>query len=189
MSPKDFLRLLEFGRGGFDSEGREIVVEGDLVIKENDELLEISAAAKVRGRVAIERCISLTSFSLHVDGDLFLCDLPSLRSLRGVAGRTQLTRCGMRVIGADFETLEGLNVLECQNLSKINCPVGSTLIVDGCPDLQMAPAFSCRVALVDGCIVRGHDPELPTGIGRLARARDAVSARPPAGKRVAKFLQ
>jgi hypothetical protein len=166
MSPKDFLRRLECGWESFDGEGGEIVVEGDLVIKENDDLLEVSAAAKVRGRVAIERCVSLTSFSLHVDGDLFLCDLPNLRSLRGLAGRTQLTRCGMKVIGADFETVEGLNVLECQNLSKINCLVGGTLIVDGCPDLQMGPAFSCETALVDGCIVWGCDPKLPARSGR-----------------------
>lgn len=167
MAPEDFLHRLEFGRDWLGDKNKEIIVEGDLVIKDNDKLLEISAAAKVRGRVVIERCANLAGFFLHVERDLHLTDLPSFCSLRGTAYGARITRCGMKSIGADFETIGELGIYNCPELSKVNCRLGR-LLVEGSPLLQLGPAFSCDWAVVNGAWAEG-----------LAYGRDRRLPKPP----------
>lgn len=166
LSPKDFLRQLEYGFSG----GDRVLVDGNLVITENDNILVIPEA-RVRGFVSIERCMSLTFCALSVDKDLSIADCPSLVKIKGKTEGLRLMRVGIETLGADLEIEGDLNAVDCPKFSKINCHVGGGLIIAGSHNLQAGPAFSCEgTSMINGVYSRGMGAGFP-----LARARGGQS--------------
>lgn len=157
LSPREFLRHIEFGidflRPGPTD---KILVEGDLVISENDNLLTIPEA-RITGFASIRRCLSLSSCSLKVDNELRISDCPSLTKIVGSSKGLWLERVGCRVVGADFDIDGDLNVIDCPQLTKINSHVRGGLIVSGSLNLQAGPAFFCgENSIINGVYSKGN---------------------------------
>lgn len=157
LSPREFLRHIEFGidflRPGPTD---KILVDGDLVISENDNLLTIPEA-RVTGFASIRRCLSLSSCSLKVDRELRISDCPSLNKIMGSSKGLWLERVGCGVVGADFDIDGDLNIIDCPQLTKINSCVRGGLIVSGSLNLQAGPAFLCgENSMVNGVYSKGN---------------------------------
>jgi hypothetical protein len=142
----EYLYHAEFGSDRL--RGAELcLVEGDLIVDSFKKIASLPPV-EVSGNVLVANCAGLHKCEIRTSGRLEIRECPQLADLRGSVGEALIEKCGLRILGADFECDGNLKISECANLTKVNCRVGGFMRLSGEGIVCAGPAFSCDSALL-----------------------------------------